>query len=56
MRILDTNRGTSATTRVLIETRNGKQSWNTVGASTNIIEASWRALADAVEYGLMTVK
>jgi 2-isopropylmalate synthase len=56
VRILDTDKGTSATTRVLIETRNGNSSWNTVGASTNIIEASWRALSDAVEYGLMQVK
>ena len=56
VRILDTDQGTSATTRVLIETHNGNKSWNTVGASTNIIEATWRALADAVEYGLMQVK
>ncbi len=56
VRILDTDKGTSATTRVLIETRNGDTRWNTVGASANIIEASWRALADAVEYGLMQVK
>jgi 2-isopropylmalate synthase len=56
VRILDTDKGTSATTRVLIETRNGNHTWNTVGAGTNIIEASWRALADAVEYGLMQVK
>jgi 2-isopropylmalate synthase len=56
VRILDTDKGTSATTRVLIETRNGNTSWNTVGASPNIIEASWRALADSVEYGLLQVK
>ncbi len=55
VRILDTDKGTSATTRVLIETRNGKKRWNTVGASTNIIEASWQALVDAVEYGIMQV-
>jgi len=42
---------------VLIETHDGINSWNTVGASTNIIEASWRALYDSVEYGLtMAVK
>ncbi len=41
-----------ATTRVLIDTQNGTKRWSTVGASANIIEASWRALADAVEYGL----
>jgi 2-isopropylmalate synthase len=52
VRILDGPSGTSATTRVLIETRNGHRSWGTVGASTNIIEASWRALADSFEYGI----
>jgi len=53
VRILDGNNGTGATTRVLIDTQNGTKSWSTVGASTNIIEASWRALADSVEYGLL---
>jgi 2-isopropylmalate synthase len=53
VRILDGKNGTSATTRVLIETKNGNKSWNTVGASSNIIEASWQALVDSVEYGLM---
>lgn len=52
VRILDGNNGTSALTRVLIDTQNGTKRWTTVGASTNIIEASWRALADAIEYGL----
>jgi 2-isopropylmalate synthase len=53
VRILDGEKGTQATTRVLIDTRNGTKRWSTVGASANIIEASWRALADSVEYGLM---
>jgi 2-isopropylmalate synthase len=53
VRILDSDRGTEAITRVLIDTRNNTTRWSTVGASTNIIEASWRALADSVEYGLM---
>ena len=52
VRILDSDNGTSATTRVMIDTQNGTKRWTTVGASANIIEASWRALADAVEYGL----
>ena len=52
VRILDGDNGTAATTRVLIETQNGHERWNTVGASANIIEASWRALCDSVEYGL----
>lgn len=53
VRILDSDHGTEAITRVLIDTRNDTGRWSTVGASTNIIEASWRALADSVEYGLM---
>ena len=53
VRILDSDRGTEAITRVLIDTRNDVSRWSTVGAGTNIIEASWRALADSVEYGLM---
>ena len=53
VRILNSDRGTEAITRVLIDTRNDTSRWSTVGASTNIIEASWRALADSVEYGLM---
>jgi len=53
VRILDSDHGTEAITRVLIDTRNSTSRWSTVGASTNIIEASWRALADSFEYGLM---
>lgn len=52
VRILDSNSGTGATTRVMIDTANHVQRWSTVGAGTNIIEASWLALADAVEYGI----
>jgi 2-isopropylmalate synthase len=50
--ILDGDHGTAATTRVMIDMQNEVRRWSTVGASTNIIEASWLALADAVEYGL----
>ena len=52
VRILDSSTGTAAVTRVLIDTQKGALRWSTVGASTNIIEASWRALVDAIEYGL----
>jgi 2-isopropylmalate synthase len=52
VRILDSDKGTGAITRVLIDTHMGDRRWSTVGASSNIIEASWRALSDAVEYGL----
>jgi 2-isopropylmalate synthase len=53
VRILDSNNGTEAITRVLIDTQNGTKRWSTVGASANIIEASWQALVDSVEYGLL---
>jgi 2-isopropylmalate synthase len=53
VRILDSDSGTSASVRVLIDTKNDKQRWSTVGASTNIIEASWSALEDSMEYALM---
>ena len=52
VRILDGKNGTAATTRVLVDVQHGKRRWSTVGASPNIIEASWRALGDALEYGL----
>ena len=53
VRILNGNMGTQATTRVLINTQNDGHTWGTVGASANIIEASWRALVDSFEYGLL---
>lgn len=56
VRILDGDNGTAATTRVLIDTQNGQQRWSTVGAGTNIINASWRALVDSVEYGISLAK
>ncbi len=52
VRILDPKEATAAKTRVLIESGDGHDSWNTVGVSENIIEASWEALVDGVEYKL----
>ena len=52
VRILDPEEHTAAKTRVLIESNDGKESWSTVGVSENIIEASWEALVDSVEYKL----
>jgi 2-isopropylmalate synthase len=52
VRILDGHSGTGATTRVLIDSQSAHDSWSTVGASSNIIEASLQALVDSVEYGL----
>ena len=54
MRILDGSQGTGASIRVLITSTDGVRSWTTVGASTNIIDASWTAMSDAVEYFLVT--
>ncbi len=53
VRVLDEKSATAAKVRVLIETTNDKRSWGTVGVSRNIIEASWRALVDSLEYGLL---
>ncbi|HUL52466.1 MAG TPA: citramalate synthase [Opitutaceae bacterium] len=53
VRILDSKRGTNSRARVLIETMDGQDLWGTVGLSDNIIEASWEALRDAVEYKLL---
>ena len=55
VRILDENVGTDAITRVVITTRDKRGSWGTVGVSENIIEASWNALVDSIEYGLMRI-
>ena len=52
VRILDPEEATAAKTRVIIESSDGKQHWGTVGVSSNIIEASWEALVDSVEYKL----
>jgi 2-isopropylmalate synthase len=54
VRILDGAAGTAAQTRVLIDSANGHHTWSTVGSSRNIIEASWQALADSLEYALLT--
>jgi 2-isopropylmalate synthase len=56
VRILDGENATAATTRVLIDTRLGNRTWSTVGASANIIEASWQALTDSMEYALLNRK
>jgi 2-isopropylmalate synthase len=53
VRILEESTGTESLVRVLIESSDGAEEWTTVGSSTNIIEASWLALADGVEYWLL---
>lgn len=53
VRILEETAGTASQVRVLIESSDGKNEWRTVGSSSNIIEASWLALADSLEYWLL---
>jgi 2-isopropylmalate synthase len=53
VRILDSDTGTAAKTRVLIQSGDGRREWGTVGVSENIIEASLQALVDSMEYALL---
>jgi 2-isopropylmalate synthase len=53
VRVLPSNSGTGSKVRVLIESTDGKRKWGTVGVHENIIQASWMALVDSLEYKLM---
>ena len=53
VRVLDTNKGTGAVTRVLIDSTDGDTIWTTIGVNENIIEASWQALLDPIQFGLL---
>ena len=50
VRILDEHHGTGAVTRVLLDSSDGERGWGSIGVSENIIEASWEALVDSLEY------
>jgi 2-isopropylmalate synthase len=52
VRVVNVKEGTAARVRVLVESADEHESWSTIGVSTNVIEASWQALVDSVEYGL----
>ncbi|MGC8595870.1 MAG: citramalate synthase [Candidatus Kryptoniota bacterium] len=56
VRVVDGSKGTAAKVRVLIEASDDTTSWNTVGVSENIIEASWQALVDSINYKLIQNK
>jgi len=56
VRVLDEKAGTAARVRVLIQSQDKDDIWNTIGVHENIIEASWQALADSVEYKLLKDK
>uniref|UniRef100_UPI003872D257 citramalate synthase n=1 Tax=Caldinitratiruptor microaerophilus TaxID=671077 RepID=UPI003872D257 len=53
VRVLEGSEGTGARVRVLVESTDGSRRWGTVGVSTNVIEASWQALADSLEWHLL---
>ena len=53
VRVLDSDKATDATVRVLIDSANGEGSWSTIGVSSNVIEASWHALVDSLVIGLL---
>ena len=53
VRIQDSSLGTAALTKVQINTGNLAGDWDTIGVSTNIIKASWDAIVDSIEYGLI---
>ncbi|NLA37054.1 MAG: citramalate synthase [Actinobacteria bacterium] len=53
VRILDSSAASDAVTRVLIDSTNGDETWTTIGVSSNVIEASWEALTDALVFGLL---
>lgn len=54
VRVLAASHGTASKVRVLIESGDRKEKWGTVGVSENIMEASWQALADSIEYKLLS--
>ena len=56
VRVVNPKEGTAAKVRVFIESSDGKDHWTTVGVSENIIEASWQALVDSIEWALLERK
>jgi 2-isopropylmalate synthase len=56
VRILDENRGSGAVTRVLLDASDGTDTWGSIGVSQNIIEASWEALVDSLEAGMLPAR
>ncbi len=52
VRILDETKGSDAVIRVIVDASDGTETWGTMGVSTNLIEASWQALVDSLEFGM----
>ena len=55
VRVVGGNKGTESLVRVIIESSDGSSSWSTIGVSSDIVDASWRALIDSIEYKLMKI-
>jgi 2-isopropylmalate synthase len=53
VRILDEQKATGAVTRVLLDASDGTDTWGAIGVSENVIEASWNALVDSLEAGML---
>ncbi|MEI8052041.1 MAG: alpha-isopropylmalate synthase regulatory domain-containing protein, partial [Actinomycetes bacterium] len=53
VRVVDGGAATGAVVRVLIDSTNGDRVWTTVGVDSNVIEASWQALMDSIQFGLV---
>lgn len=53
VRMLDSQQGTDATARVMIDTTDGERTWTTVGVAPNLVHASWLALVDSFTFGLL---
>ncbi len=56
VRILDEHHGTASVTRVLLDSSDGSRSWSSLGVSENVIEASWEALVDSLEYAFQPIR
>jgi 2-isopropylmalate synthase len=56
VRVVNSTANTAAKVRVLIESSDASRNWGTIGVSENIIDASWQALSDSVEYKLLRSK
>jgi 2-isopropylmalate synthase len=56
VRILDETKGTGAVTRVLLDASDGERVWGSIGVSENVIESSWEALVDSLEFGMVLAR
>ena len=53
VRVVSRSGGTDSVVRVLVESGDGEKTWSTVGVSDNIVEASWKALVDSIDYKIL---